>query len=230
MYPSTRTVHAKLLLAALSMFTAAHAQNTAGSITGSIQDPQGAVIPNARVTLTNNAQGAASAREVTSNGEGVYLFTPLLPGTYTLTVEVTGFKKYTQSNLTVNVNDRLGLAAIALEVGSTGESITVEASAVQLETVTSERSGVVTGRQMVDIALNGRNFTGLLKTVPGSSADGIASFNGQRVNQNNYTVDGQTITDIGTNAQNAYRVNVDAIACPSPASVVELPVRFPLSS
>src|SRR5262249_59452953 len=91
----------------------------------------------------------------------------------------------------------------------------VEASAVQLETITAERSGVVTGRQMVDIALNGRNFTGLLRTVPGATADAsgtTADINGQRNIQNNYTVDGQTITDIGTNAQNAYRVNVDAIA------------------
>jgi hypothetical protein len=191
------------------------AQVAGGSITGVIQDPQGAVIPNAKVTLTNNAQGQGSAREVSTSGDGTYLFTPVLPGTYTLTVETMGFKKYTQANLTVNVNDRLGLAPIALEVGSTNESVTVEASAVQLETITAERSGVVTGRQMVDIALNGRNFTGLLRTVPGATADAsgtTADINGQRNIQNNYTVDGQTITDIGTNAQNAYRVNVDAIA------------------
>ena len=182
---------AKALAVCTIAVSAAYAQNIAGSITGSIQDPQGAVIPNAKVTLVNNAQGAGSAREITTSGEGVYLFTPVLPGTYTLTVEVTGFKKYTQSNLTINVNDRLGLAPIALEVGATGESVTVEATAVQLETVTAERSGVVTGRQMVDIALNGRNFTGLLKTVPGANADGTAAFNGQREIQNNYTVEGK---------------------------------------
>src|SRR5204862_5246086 len=74
---------------------------------------------------------------------------------------------------------------------------------------------VVTGKQMVDIALNGRNFTGLLKTVPGVSADatgGTATINGQRGDQNNFTVDGQTVTDIGVNQQFAYRVNVDAIS------------------
>jgi len=193
----------------------ATAQTNSGAITGVIQDAQGAVIANAKVTLVNNEQGAGSAREINTNGEGVFLITPIPPSTYTLTVEVTGFKKYTQSGIVVNANDRLGLPAIALEVGSTGESVTVEASAVQLETITAERSGVVTGKQMVDIAINGRNFTALLKTIPGASADqsGVtATINGQRNDQNNFTVDGQNVTDIGVNYQFAYRINVNAIA------------------
>src|SRR5438552_13786791 len=102
-----------------------------------------------------------------------------------------------------------------LQVGSQAESLTVEAEAVQLETVSAERSGVVTGRQMVDIALNGRNFTGLLKTVPGAPADtgtGTAAFNGQRSNQNNFSVDGQTVLDSGVNQQFGYRISMDAIA------------------
>src|SRR5712692_4064261 len=139
------TTLTSLLIAAIPIA----AQITTGSITGVVHDPQGGVIPNAKVTLVNVAQGAGSAREVTSTGDGVFLFTPVLAGTYTITVEVAGFKKYTQANIVVNVNDRLGLPAIALEIGSTGETVTVEASAVQLETLTAERSGVVTGRQMV---------------------------------------------------------------------------------
>ena len=191
------------------------AQTTAGSISGVVHDPQGAVIPNAKVTLVNDAQGAASTREVTSSAEGTFLFTPVLPGTYKLSVETAGFKKYTQSGLVLNVSDRLGLPAIQLEIGTTGEAVTVEATSIQLETISAERSGVITGRQMVDIALNGRNFTGLLKTVPGVSADqagGTGTINGQRGDQNNFTVDGQNVTDIGVNQQFAYRINVDAIA------------------
>src|SRR5947208_10003879 len=102
----------------------AGAQITTGSITGLIQDPQGAVVPNATVTLTNESQGAGSARQVTTSGEGIFLFTPVLPGSYALTVEVSGFKKYTQSGIVANVNDRLGLTPISLEVGSTGEQVT----------------------------------------------------------------------------------------------------------
>jgi len=136
-----------------------------------------------------------------------------------VTAELPGFKNYKKTDVKLFVNDRLGLPPIVLEVGAQGESVTVEASAVMLETVSAERSGIVTGRQMVDIALNGRNFAGLLKLVPGVPADtapaglGVnANINGGRVNQNNFTVDGQTVTDSGVNQQFAYRINVDAIA------------------
>jgi len=206
-------ISAALVIAGIPL----RAQATAGSITGVVHDPQGAVIPNAKVTLTNEAQGAASAREVTTNAEGNFLFTPVLAGNYSLTVEASGFKKYTQSGIVLNTSDRLGLPVIALEVGTTGETVTVEASSTKLETVTAERSGVVSGRQMVDIAVQGRNFTGLLKTIPGTPADcgggGLGcSFNGQRTDQTNWTVDGQTVTDIGVNVQFAYRINMDAVA------------------
>src|SRR5215467_2242984 len=73
----------------------------------------------------------------------------------------------------------------------------------------------VSARQMMDIALASRNFTALLRTVPGAPADssgGTASFNGQRNTQNNFMVDGQTVIDTGINQQFAYRVNTDAIA------------------
>ena len=109
----------------------------------------------------------------------------------------------------------MGLPPIILEVGSQAESVTVEAQSVTLETVSAERSGVVTGRQILDIALNGRDFTRLLKTVPGAPADAVSgstTFNGQRANQNNFTVDGQTVTDSGVNQQFAYRISMDAIA------------------
>src|SRR5437764_10302996 len=126
-----------IALSIVAMVPAA-AQTNSGAITGVIQDAQGAVIANARITLINTEQGAGSAREANSNGEGVFLITPIPPSTYTLTVEVAGFKKYTQSGIVVNANDRLGLPAIALEVGSTGDSVTVEANVVQLETLTAE--------------------------------------------------------------------------------------------
>ncbi|MBV8730997.1 MAG: carboxypeptidase regulatory-like domain-containing protein, partial [Acidobacteriia bacterium] len=175
--------------------------------------PQGAVIPGAKVTLTNEGQGAAGPQLVTSP-EGTFVFSPVLPGRYTVTVESTGFKKYSQSGITLDVNDKLGLPPIKLEVGATGESVTVEANAVQLQTVTAERAGVVDGRQIVDIALNGRNFNNLLRTVPGAMADGTISVNGQRTDQANFTVDGQTVIDTGVNVQTGfgYRISVDAMA------------------
>jgi len=205
------TAAAALLLAVATL----NAQNTAGSISGVVQDAQGAVVPAAKVTLTNDEQGAGSARVVTTAAEGSFVFSPVLPGKYTVTVEMMGFKKYVQSGITLDVSDRLGLPAIALQVGATGESVTVEAAAVQLQTLSGERAGVVTGKQMVDIAINGRNYTSLLKTVPGIAADsgtGDVSSNGGRTAQNNFTLDGQNVTDIGVNQQFAYRISIDAIA------------------
>jgi hypothetical protein len=198
-----------LALAGMSLF----AQNTAGSISGVVQDPQGAVVPGAKVTLTNEAQGAAGP-QLMSGAEGTFVFSPVLPGRYTITVEAAGFKKYTQSSITLDVNDKLGLPPLRLEVGATGESVTVEANAVQLQTVTAERAGVVDGHQIVDIALNGRNFNNLLRTVPGAMADGTISVNGQRTDQANFTVDGQTVIDTGVNVQTGfgYRISVDAMA------------------
>src|SRR4051812_27348146 len=190
------------------------AQNSSGSITGVVQDATGAVIPGAQVSLINQEQGVA-ARTTITNEAGNYVFSALPAATYTITVELPGFKTYKKTDAKLFVNDRMGLPPIVLEVGSQGESVTVEAQTVQLETVSAERSGVVTGRQILDIALNGRDFTRLLKTVPGAPADAVSgstTFNGQRANQNNFTVDGQTVTDSGVNQQFAYRISMDAIA------------------
>ena len=146
--------------------------------------------------LTDQSQGAASAREVTTNNEGIFrIYTGIAGEIIRSPRQPIGFKNFIQQNIVVNVADRVGLPPISLEVGAATESITVEAQAVRLETETAERSGVITGKQMVDLGLNGRNFTGLLKTVPGVSADqggGSATINGLRNDQNNFTVDGQT--------------------------------------
>jgi hypothetical protein len=202
------------LICLFALSTSLFAQNTSGSITGSVQDASGAVIPGAQVKLTNQDQGVTTQQTIT-NEAGLYLFSALSAANYTVTVELPGFKTYTKKDIKLFVNDKMGLPAIVLEVGSQGESVTVEAQSVALETVSSERSGVVTGRQILDIALNGRDFTRLLKTVPGAPADAVSgstTFNGQRANQNNFTVDGQTVTDSGVNQQFAYRISMDAIA------------------
>ncbi len=202
------TIAALFLCASIAL----HAQNT-GSISGTVVDPATAVMPNANVTLTNQATGAT--RVVTTNNEGSFVITPLNPASYKLTIEAPGFRVYNQENIVLNLNDRIGLPAIVMQVGTTGESITVEATVTPLETVTAERSGIVTGRQIVDIAVNGRSYTTLTRTVPGAIPDGGlgGSFNGQRTSANNFTVDGQNVTDTGVNTQVGfgYRLNLDSI-------------------
>ena len=166
----TATVLFVVFAGMFSNLVAAHAQILSGSIQGVIQDMTGALIPGVRIVLINQDQGV-EARQGVTNEVGIYLFSALPAATYTITADLPGFKKYTQRDIKLFVNDKLGLSPIVLEVGNTTESITVEAESVQLQTVSAERAGVITGRQMVDIALNGRNFTSLLRTVPGAPAD-----------------------------------------------------------
>src|SRR5262245_26325887 len=202
------------IVALIAFAAPAFAQNLSGSITGAVQDPTGAVIPGVQVTLTNTEQGGATRQTVT-NEAGIYLFSALPAATYAISAELPGFKTYKKTDIKLFVNNAMGLPPIVLEVGSQTESVTVEAQTVQLETVSAERSGVVNGRQIMDIALNGRDWTRLLKTVPGAPADAVSgstTFNGQRANQNNFTVDGQTVTDSGVNQMFAYRISMDAIA------------------
>ncbi len=183
------------------------AQQVTGTISGSVEDPQKAVIPGAKVVLINQAQGSV-IREVTTSAEGTFVLTPVLPGSYTITVEAPGFKTYTKTDIQVYTGDRVGMPPIVLEVGSVGESVTVEASAVSLQTVSAERSGVITAKQVGELGMIGRNFVDLLKTVPGANGQNI---NGARTDQNNFTVDGVSVNDSGCNCTGMWRVNTDII-------------------
>src|SRR5438876_9791993 len=144
----------------------APAQQSFGSISGVVQDSQGAVIPNAKVELKNQAQGAV-VRDLTTSTEGTFVITPLPPATYSLTIEVQGFRKYVKTDIELFAQDRIGLPPIVLAIGSASEAITVHASEAPLQTVSAERSGVLTASPIVGIASNTRNFADLLKTVTG---------------------------------------------------------------
>ena len=143
-------------LVSLLSASAAFGQQSSGSIRGDVKDGQGAVIPNARVQLTDVNQG--DVREATTNQEGVFFFTPLKPSVYKLVVEVSGFKKYERNEIRVFSNDRLDIPDIRLTIGQANESITVSEEAVMLQTRGAEKGGVLTGSQVVNLALVSRNF------------------------------------------------------------------------
>src|SRR2546428_7912503 len=112
------------------------AQNTSGSITGVVQDGTGAVIPGAQVVLINQEQGV-EARQTITNEAGIYLFSALPGATYTVTVELPGFKTYKKTDVKIFLNDRMGLPPIALQAGSQTRSATVAATAVTFESVSA---------------------------------------------------------------------------------------------
>jgi hypothetical protein len=197
------------------------AQQTSATLMGVVRDKQGAVVPGATVVLINQEQGTA-VRNLKTEGDGSFIIAPLQPATYTLTVEASGFKKFEQKDVKLFANDRLSIGNIELEVGSLTETVTVEAAVVQLQTESAQRSGIVTGVQTVNLALNGRNYLSLMTTVPGVVSEfngqvagpgiGMISINGQRTNQNNITLDGVSNMDTGSNNTQHTSLNIDAIA------------------
>jgi Carboxypeptidase regulatory-like domain len=189
------------------------AQQTSGSIQGRVVDSQGAVVTGAKVSLINQRQGTASGLEAVTNSVGAFVFTPLQPSDYTLIVEAPGFSRMQQKDITLYASQRLSLPDLALTVGSVTDSVNVEASRAVLQTLTAERSGTITGSQVTDIAVNGRNnYTGLFKTVAGSPPDSQNNSNGRRSDSLNVTMDGITTMDSGNNGTNLLALNLDSVA------------------
>ncbi|WP_180540564.1 TonB-dependent receptor [Nevskia soli] len=197
------------------------AQETSGSISGTVKDTSGASIANATVIVTETQQG--TSRTLATTNDGNFAADPLQPGKYQLSVESPGFKKAVRTDIVLFANQRVSLGDIPLEVGTQSETISVEASAEQLQTEDAMRSGVITGSQTVNLALNGRNYLDLVKTVPGVNSDfdgevagpgGIGSIyaNGQRGNENNSTLDGIGNMDTGSNGTQHTSLNIDAVA------------------
>ena len=188
-----------LLTAALGIFSAAPAQNTYGTIVGVVTDESGAVIPGASVTAMNVDTNIVTSAETNQSGD--YRILNLLPGTYDLTVETTGFKKSVTAGVTIQVNQSVRIE-IAMQVGDVVETVEVSAAAVaQLETTRATLGTVVSNQKVVELPLNGRDFTQLTLLLPGASPGASAggffliggqtvAVTGNRSDQNNYTLDG----------------------------------------
>jgi hypothetical protein len=204
------------------------AQEITGSIVGTVTDSKGGVVPNARVTITNTDQRVV-VRTLTTDERGEYA-APLLPvGRYSVTAEIAGFKKVTQSGVVLNVNDKLAVN-FNLEVGAVSETVSVEANALQVDTQSATATGVITGTQVRELSLNSRNYAALVLLVPGASDSGnadqifpgatapigtnVMSFqiNGNRREENNWQVDGADNVDRGSNLTLLSFPSIDAIS------------------
>jgi hypothetical protein len=144
----------------------ARAQTTTAQVSGQVTDATAAAVPQARITITN--LNTALTRTAETSGTGYYVIPLLPPGNYKLTVEKEGFQKAELSGLVLQVNQTLGLD-VALKVGAVTQSVTVEAQAPQLQSTSSNLGAVITTTAIVDLPLNGRNFSQLLLLTPGVS-------------------------------------------------------------
>ncbi len=192
-----------LCLASLICVSSGIAQDTTGTITGTVTDPQHAMVPGATVILSNLEQG--TSRKTTSNQRGIYEFGFLPPGRYSVTATQAGFKQLVKSDLTLTVG-LIMRVNLVLEVGDVSQSVSVvDANAQLLKTETSEVSQVINTKQVEDLPLNGRNFADLIPLNAGvttgmqGESNGGYNMNGSRSDSNSFLVEGQDNTDINHN-------------------------------
>ena len=204
------TIWSRIALAA-ALFAAAvpfaRAQEITATVTGTVTDESGAVLPGVTVTVRNI--GTGFTKDVTTTGEGVYT-APLLPtGRYEVTFTLAGFQSATATNLNLHVNDRI-LLDMTLKTGGVSETIEVSAAAQMIQPMAAVQTLMGT-TQVEELPLNNRNFVQLATLVPGvtsSLTDEVGlgltanisiSINGQRRNAVNWLVDGASNVDVGSN-------------------------------
>jgi hypothetical protein len=189
-----------------------------GSVFGSITDAQAAVVPGAKITLTSLATGLT--RTAAADAGGGYVF-PLLPvGTYSLTVEQPGFRKYERRSILVQANENIRID-VSLDVGNVQETVTVDASVATVDTRAATLNHTVDSKRVVELPLNGRNPADLVLLAPGVASGASnntgdvgstawrpkgqkeITVNGSRNNNLRYTLDG------GTNIDDLVNQNLD---------------------
>jgi len=195
----------------------AKADNLYASIRGTVTDPTGAVISGAKLTVTNAATGIVFS--TTSSSSGTFSFLQLPIGDYSLRTEQTGFKTYQASGIHLDL-DQVFTLEVKLALGATSEQIVVEANPVQVEQTDMQLGTTISGQQIVDIPLNGRNFTQLQQLEPGvvGTSDrfggnlGGFSGNGAETQQNSFLINGNDSNDAVLNV---------ALIVPNPDAIGE---------
>lgn len=212
-----------MVFAAMSIAAALFGQAITSSITGTVTDNTGAVIPDATVTVSDRAQGINRVTE--TNSAGSYLVSAIPSGTYNLTIEAKGFKAYRATAIVIQAAQKIRADA-TLQIGAVATEVTVQGSSIgQVKTQSSDLGGTITGRQITQLELNGRNFTQLINLVPGvnnqtGQEEGTVgvngsvaySINGGRTEYNNWEIDGISILDGGSAGTINVYPSVDAIA------------------
>jgi hypothetical protein len=193
------------------------AQELAATLSGTVTDVSGAVIPNAAITITQN--GVGSARLVESDATGFYTATNLPAGTYSVKIVATGFETQEGKNITLNVAERHSFN-VQLKAGSVTTTVTVEDNPVSVDLESSAQASTISGQQVRELELSSRSFEQLVTLQPGvvnelgdevgAGATALA-INGARTTANNWTVDGADINDSGSNGTITNEPSVDAI-------------------
>jgi hypothetical protein len=215
MNPAKHLVNLGTLVVLFGLATLAHAQTSGGRISGAVTDPTGAAVPNAQIAVKNT--DTQVKRDVTANADGLYSVPNLVPGSYEVRVSATGFKTVVRPELQVEVGSEL-VINVELSVGEVTEQVLVTADPPIVELATSAISNVVNEKTVVELPLNGRDWTTLATLQPGVATvrtqptvaisnqranRGLGAqltIEGNRPQQNNYRLDGISINDYSNGA------------------------------
>lgn len=163
-----------LLLACLPLGTAhqSSAQVSTGAILGSVTDPSGAIVPEAQVTVTDLSTGVKHVARTTRNGLYDFEALPAAGTLYSVKVEKQGFTSYISSGVKLDPGARVAVN-VKLQVGSVATQVTVNAAAIHVDTTSGASSGTISGNEVQELQLNGRDFRGLALLVPGVNSTAI---------------------------------------------------------
>jgi hypothetical protein len=219
-----------ILVLAIASLAPVYAQEAGGTILGVVADPSGAAVGNANVTIRNVATGVE--RSVPTNGDGVYVVPNLVPGSYEVRIEATGFSSTVVSDIVLTVGERREIN-VALKIGQATYKVTVVGSEISdVQLASSAVGNVVDSHTVVELPLNGRDWTSLTLLEPSvaqvrtQKALGIGNdranrglgvdvtIGGNRPQQNNYRLDGVSINDQTSGAPGSIQgsvLGVDAV-------------------
>lgn len=221
-------LQALLLLLSMGLFVGVFGQaSTAGNITGTVRDQQGAAVANAEITILDEKTGVT--RTAKTNDDGFYTVPGLPAGLYTISTAPTGFKKTVAAGVELHVSENKTVN-LDLQVGQVTEIVTVTSEAAPVELRSGEVSSLISEKQVTELPLNGRNYAQLALMVPGVSPvtqngaggafatrgtglnSGVdMSVNGNQSNSNLWTVDGVNNMDVGSNRTLLVFPSVDSI-------------------
>jgi len=210
-----------LCFLACFLFFATSLFGQTSSLTGTVTDPTGAVIPGAQVTITNVKTGAQ--RATTANGAGYYTMPLLPPGTYQLVAKSPGFADVTIKSVELRVDSPATINIQFVKVAGVAETVEVEAAAIQINTIDATLGNAISTQAIMELPMYARNVAGLLAFQPGVTSFGSfgmgslddrnGSVNGSKSDQSNITLDGADVNDQNSRAAftSVLRVTLDSV-------------------
>jgi hypothetical protein len=212
----------EILILAVMVSAPGRAQTVTGTISGTVVDASGGALSGAAVSLID--ERTRTARNLTTNDSGYFVFTAVQPGNYTIKVEQRGFSVFQLQGNVLTANEHLSVGELMMKVGELNETVTTLAEGTPVQTESTEHSALISAKQLQMVSIRGRDVTALLRILPGVSlqgqsesagggyGSGTPNIQGGRSTWNTMSVDGMRGNDLGSPEIFSSTINFDAIA------------------